>query len=164
MRQFFGGDIDRLFDQFLERMRLPLRGGGEVETMTFLPDVDVIERDNEYLVKVELPGISIEDIDVSVVGDALQIKGEKKLEKEEKEENYYFCERSYGTFLRTIPLPVAIDADKIEAKLDKGVLEVLVPKGAEAKKKKIEIKGEAAGAAKGIEAPRPREERAREKR
>lgn len=163
LRGWFGNDFDKLFDEFFGRMRFPVSRAATEGEIAFVPDVDVIEHDNEYVIKAELPGLDLEDIEVTTVGNnTLQIKGEKKVEKEEKKENYYFCERSYGSFLRTIPLPIAVDADKVTAKLEKGILEVVAPKAETVKPKKIEVKGEAT--AKSAESPRPREERAREKK
>jgi HSP20 family protein len=158
-----GDDLEKLFDEFLGRVRSPIGRSAETE-VAFLPDIDVIERESEYVVRVELPGISIEDVEVSMVGEALLIRGVKRTETEEKEESVYSSERTYGAFLRTIPFPRAVDAGKIEAKLEKGILEITCPKSEAVKPKKIEVKGETAGAPKSIDAPRPRDEKAREKR
>lgn len=105
----------------------------------WLPAVDAYEKDDKFVVKAELPGMKEEDIDVSVVGDTLSIKGEKKTETEVKEENYYRSERSYGSFFHSIPLPSAVDADKIEATYEDGVLEVTLPKIAKVKPKKVKV-------------------------
>lgn len=105
----------------------------------WMPAVDVFEKDDKFVVKAELPGMKEEDIDVSVTGDTLTIKGEKKTETEVKNEDYYSCERSYGSFYRTVPLPSTVDANKIEANVEDGVLEVTLPKIAEVKPKKIAI-------------------------
>ena len=94
----------------------------------------------QIVVKAEVPGIDAKDINISVTGDVLTIKGEKKSEREEKEENYHLVERSYGSFSRSLVLPAAVDLDKIEAKYDKGVLTVTCPKKEEVKPKAIEIK------------------------
>jgi HSP20 family protein len=91
-------------------------------------------------VKAEVPGMEAKDINISVTGEVLTIKGEKKSEREEKEENYHLVERSYGSFSRSLALPAAVDLDKIEAKYDKGVLTVTCPKKEEVKPKPIEIK------------------------
>ena len=166
MRRWLGDDFDKFFDEFFGRLRLPAVRPTEME-LTFIPDVDVIEHDNEYLIKAELPGLAIEDVEVTMVGDALQIKGEKKIEKEEKKENLFYTERTYGSFLRVIPLPMKVDAEKIVAKLEKGILEITAPKLEEVKPRKIEVKGvvtEEPVAPKTVEPPRPREERAREKK
>lgn len=139
-RRFFGEDFEKLFEDFFARTRLPARAeGGEA---AFVPDIDLVEREKDYLVRAELPGVALEDIEVTVVGeDILQIKGEKKTEKEEKGESSYVCERTYGSFLRQVPLPMPIRAEKIEAKLEKGILEVLLPKAEAVKPKKVEVKG-----------------------
>jgi len=105
----------------------------------WMPSVDVFDKDDKFVVKAELPGMKEEDIDVSVVGDILTIKGEKKEEAEVKEEDYYRCERTYGSFYRSIPLPSSVDASKIEANIEDGVLEVTLPKSAGVKPKKIAV-------------------------
>jgi HSP20 family protein len=126
---------DRRFDDLLGRplWRLP------VEEKGWMPAVDVFEKKDSFIVKAELPGMKDEDIDVSVVGDTLSIKGEKKTETEVKDEDYYRCERSYGSFYRSIPLPSNVDANKIEASFEDGVLEVTLPKSAKVKPKKISV-------------------------
>ena len=104
-----------------------------------MPAVDVFEKEDKFVVKAELPGMKEEDVDVSVIGDTLSIKGEKKTETEIKDENYYRCERSYGSFYRSIPIPSNVDANKIEASFEDGVLEVALPKSAEVKPKRIAV-------------------------
>ena len=128
-------DWERRLEDFFGRplLRLP------VEEKGWMPAVDIFEKDDKFVVKAELPGMKEEDIDVSVVGDTLMIKGEKKTETEVKEENYYRCERAYGSFYRSVPLPSTVDADKIEANFEDGVLEVTLPKSAEVKPKKIAV-------------------------
>ena len=103
------------------------------------PAIEVFEKEDKFVVKAELPGIKEEDVDVSVVDDILTIKGEKKTENEVKEEDYYRCERSYGSFFRSIGLPSNVDAKKIEASYEDGVLEVTLPKAVEAKLRKITV-------------------------
>jgi len=126
---------ERRFDDLFGRplWRLP------VEEKGWMPAVDVFEKEDRFVVKAELPGMKEEDIDVSVVGDTLSIKGERKTETEIKEEDYYRCERSYGSFYRSIPIPSNVDADKIEASFEDGVLEVALPKSAKVKPKKIAV-------------------------
>jgi HSP20 family protein len=104
-----------------------------------MPAVDVFEKEDKFVVKAELPGIKEDDIDVSVIGDTLSIKGEKKTETEIKDEDYYRCERSYGSFYRSIPIPSNVDANKIEASFEDGILEVALPKSAKVKPKKIAV-------------------------
>jgi HSP20 family protein len=126
---------ERRFDDLFGRSlwRLP------VEERGWMPAVDVFEKEDRFVVKAELPGMKEDDIDVSVVGDTLSIKGEKKTETEIKEEDYYRCERSYGSFYRSIPIPSNVDANKIEASFEDGVLEVALPKSAKVKPKKIAV-------------------------
>jgi HSP20 family protein len=125
---------DRQFDDFFSpaMWRWP-------NEKNWVPSVDIFEKDDKFVVKAELPGMKEEDIDVSVVGDTLTVKGEKKTETEVNEEDYYRCERSYGNFYRSIPLPSTVDANKIEANYQDGVLEVTLPKAAEVKPKKIAV-------------------------
>jgi len=99
----------------------------------------VFEKEDKFVVKAELPGMKEEDIDISVVGDTLTIKGERKAESEVKEEDYYCCERSYGNFSRSIAVPPNVDAKNIEASFEDGVLEVNLPKVPEVKPKKIAV-------------------------
>jgi HSP20 family protein len=126
---------ERHFEDFFGRpmLRLP------VEEKGWMPAVDIFEKDDKFVVKAEVPGMKDEDIDVSVVGDTLMIKGEKKTESEVKETDYYRCERAYGSFYRSIPLPSTVDTNKIEANFEDGVLEVTLPKSAEVKPKKVAV-------------------------
>ena len=129
-------DMDRLWDSFFEGR--PERKTGEV--MEWLPSTDVAETKNELVVKAELPGIDPKDIDISLSEGVLTVKGEKKQEKEEKEEGYHLVERSYGSFTRSLRLPKEVQGDKISASYKNGVLKVSLPKSEEAKKKEIKIK------------------------
>jgi len=128
-------EMDRLWDDYFGAGRRALRPLAE-----FAPAVDVKETAEAVVVKAEVPGMDARDINISVTGDVLTIKGEKKSEREEKEQNYHLVERSYGSFSRSLVLPAAVNLDKIEAKYDKGVLTVTCPKKEEVKPKAIEIK------------------------
>ena len=105
------------------------------------PAVDVCEREKEYEISAELPGMDASNIDVKLADGILTIKGEKKEEKEEKQKDYYLSERRFGSFQRSSQLPEGIDEDKIQASFEKGVLTLKLPKGADAQKpeKKISI-------------------------
>jgi len=129
-------EMDRLWDEFFGPGRRAFRPL-EAE---WAPAVDVSETPDKVVVKAEIPGMEAKDIDISLSGDVLTIKGEKKSEREEKKENYHLVERSYGSFSRSLSMPVAVDADKIEANYKKGVLTITCPKKEEAKPKAIEIK------------------------
>jgi HSP20 family protein len=102
--------------------------------------VDISETEDKLLIKAELPGLEANDVNVSISGDLLTIKGEKKEEEEEKDEHHHYKERYAGSFHRSFRLPVNVQADKVEAAFDKGVLNVTLPKVEEAKKKEIEVK------------------------
>jgi HSP20 family protein len=132
-------DVERRFDEIFGRPTLPSLWWRFPEEVGWIPALDMFEKDNKLVVKAEIPGMKEEDIDVSVVGDTLNIKGERKSETEVKDEDYYRCERSYGSFFRSIPLPSAVDANKIEANYEDGVLEVTLPKTAAAKRKKVKV-------------------------
>jgi HSP20 family protein len=129
-------EMDRLWDDYYGDKR---RGLQPLQP-EFAPAVDVKETAAAVVVKAEVPGMDAKDINISVTGEVLTIKGEKKSEREEKEENYHLVERHYGSFSRSLVLPAAVDLDKIEAKYDKGVLTVTCPKKEEVKPKAIEIK------------------------
>ena len=100
------------------------------------PAVDVSEKDKEFEIMAELPGLDEKDVEVKLANGNLTIKGEKKEEKEEREKDYYLSERRYGSFVRSFPLPEGVNADKIEASFAKGVLTVKLPKTAEAQAEK----------------------------
>ena len=131
-------EMDRLWDSFLEGR--PMRRAEDGRE--WLPSIDVSETKNELVIKAELPGLDPKDIDISMNNGYLTIKGEKKHEKEEKDENYHLIERSYGSFTRSVRLPREVQNDKITASFKNGVLRVTLPKSEEAKKKEIKIKGE----------------------
>jgi HSP20 family protein len=115
---------------------------GHGELSAYSPNLDIAEDSKAYHIDVELPGIDEADIDLSFDGGVLRIKGEKKTQTEESEKNFTRVERTYGSFYRAIPFNVDIDDSKIEARFEKGVLKVLLPKAASAVKeaKKIQIK------------------------
>ena len=109
------------------------------EEMVWTPAVDVIEKEDKFLVKVELPGVKENDVDISITGDMLTIAGEKRSDSEVKKKGYYYSESSYGSFSRSITIPSMVDIDKIEANFDKGVMEIILPKIPEVKPKKVRV-------------------------
>jgi HSP20 family protein len=140
-------EMDRLFDRFgvpsLRRMFDIEPGWRRVSSFSFsAPAIDMSEDDKAYKITAELPGLDAKDVDVSVSGNTLVLKGEKRQEKEEKNKNYFFSERAYGSFQRAFELSTTVDRDKIAADYSKGVLTITLPKTAEAQKqaKKIEVK------------------------
>ena len=104
------------------------------------PAVDMVDRKDEIALLVDLPGLTEKDVEVTVQDGTITIKGERKAETEEKKDDDYYCERSYGSFLRSLPLPTGVEAEKVKATFKNGVLEVHLPKVPEAKGKKIEVK------------------------
>lgn len=135
-------EINRTFDDFFNGFALEPFSSNE----GFVPAVDVKETDKEIQIQAELPGLDEKDVEVTVNKDFVSIRGEKKAEKEDKDEKkgYYRVERSYGSFSRTIPLPAEVDEDKAEAKYKKGVLKITLPKTEKAQKesKKIAVQAE----------------------
>jgi HSP20 family protein len=128
-------EMDELWSRFLRETPFFRRGAGE-----WTPSMDVSETKDSLVLKAELPGIEAKDVKISVSGDLLTIKGEKKKESEEKDENRHYQERYYGSFQRSFRLPTNVKKDKVDAAFDKGVLTITLPKTEEAKEKEIEIK------------------------
>ncbi len=108
-------------------------------TSAFAPPVDVYEDEHNVTLKIEVPGIEEKDIDVRIENNTLTVHGERKFEKEEKEENYRRVERQYGSFTRTFTLPNTVNHDNVQADYDKGVLKIKLAKKAEAKPKQIKV-------------------------
>ncbi|MFC2969174.1 Hsp20/alpha crystallin family protein [Acidimangrovimonas pyrenivorans] len=144
------GEIDRLFEDFdWPDFRLPghrRRGIGPFRQIGDLwsdvPAMDLVERDGEYELQAELPGVAPGEVEVKLSEGMLTIKGEKSAERSEEKEDYHLRERSYGSFQRSFGLPSGVDEDKVAAKFVNGVLTVTLPKSAEARQKerKIEVK------------------------
>src|SRR5437868_2190547 len=108
-------------------------------TTSFAPPVDVYEDERNVSLKTEVPGIEARESDVGIENNVLTVHGERKFEKEEKEENFRRVERQYGSFTRTFTLPSTVDAEKVSANYDKGILKISLPKKAEAKPKQIKV-------------------------
>jgi HSP20 family protein len=125
-------DLDRMFDAFFGTRRA---NGG----YRWAPAMDLVETDDHLVVKADLPGLDKDDVEIEVSDRVLTISGERKTEHEEREGGYYRVERAYGSFSRSLSLPEGVDADKVEAEFDKGVLEVRVPKPSERKPHRVEI-------------------------
>ena len=125
--------LNRLFPEFG-------RGGDELTTTgAFAPPVDIYEDEHSIVVKAEVPGVDQKDIDVRLENNTLTIRGERKFEKEEKEENFHRIERRYGSFVRSFTLPNTVSPDDVKAEYDNGVLKVRLGKRAEAKPKQIRV-------------------------
>jgi HSP20 family protein len=127
------GDMNRLFDRFFEGR--PANGTGR----RWIPAMDLVETDDHLVLRGDLPGMTEDDIDIEIKDSVLTVFGERKAENEEKGEGYHRVERAFGSFSRSLTLPQGVDTDQVEANFDKGVLEVRIPKPAEAKPTRVQI-------------------------
>ncbi len=128
-------EMNRLFQDYSTT-----RGGDEdITTSSFAPPVDIYEDEHNITLKVEVPGIDQKDIDVRLENNTLTVRGERKFEKEEKEENFHRVERRYGSFYRAFTLPNTVDPDSVTADYDNGLLKIKLAKKAEAKPKQIKV-------------------------
>ena len=114
-------------------------GGFFNDAAMWSPPIHVLEKEDKFVAKVELPGVHEEDVSVSLVGDMLIVEGEKEAESEVKKKGYSYRETSYGSFSRSIVIPSIIDIDRIAANFDKGVLEIDLPKAVEVKPRKVSV-------------------------
>lgn len=130
-------EIDRIWQDFFGPGR-GIRSMGE----EWIPPVDILDTADKVTVKVEVPGMDTKNLEISLSGDVLTIKGEKKTERDEKGESFFLAERSYGSFYRSLRLPVEVQQDKIEATYKHGVLTITCPKKEAIKSRQIEIKTE----------------------
>jgi HSP20 family protein len=118
------------------------RGQGDSDTLTaaaFAPPVDIYEDDHKLALKLEVPGVKQDDLDIQVEGRTLTVRGERKFSNEEKQENFHRVEHRYGTFARSFTLPSTVDAENVNATYDAGVLQLEFAKKAEAKPRQIKI-------------------------
>jgi len=129
----------REFDRLFRGVFSPVLAEGEVSTRTWAPPVDIYEDGDNLVLKAELPGVNPDDVEIRVEDNTLYLKGERKFEKEVKEQNYHRVERSYGNFTRTFSLPNSVDSDKVTANFKDGILTLTMPKKEEAKPKTIKI-------------------------
>jgi HSP20 family protein len=127
-------EMNQLFDEFWRRR--PFFEAG------WCPELDMAETSENIIIKVEIPGLDPKDIDISISGDTLTLKGEKKEEKKENDRYYHRVERRYGVFTRSVVLPESVDTENVKAECKNGILEVTLPKVEKAKPKKIAVKVE----------------------
>lgn len=142
MRPF--DEMEKMFDEFMSRnwlhpMRYPSWSHLPEPFQGRMPHVDIIDRDNEIIVKAELPGVEKEDLDISLSDQSITIKGTTKAEEKEEKGDYYRCEISQGSFSRTLSLPAEVDTENAKASFDKGVLELSVPKIKRAKRRSVKV-------------------------
>ena len=136
-------NFDRLFGGTFPTFRVPsLLRAPRAGSPNWLPNIDVFERDQQLVTKIDLPGMTKNDVKVEVADGYLTISGERKAEAEEKKDDFYRCEREFGSFYRTVPLPEGTKAEDVKATFADGVLEIAVPLPvrAEAKPQKVEIR------------------------
>jgi len=125
-------DFGRLFSP-------SLRTNVSENDRTMTPSLEIHEDENQFTLSADVPGIDRKNIDISVTGNTLTLKGERSKEIQKKEKGYYYSERSYGSFQRSVQLPSEVEADKIAANYKDGVLEVVIPKSEKAKPKQIKV-------------------------
>lgn len=128
-------DMSRLFDQWYR----PARNRAEGENLDWMPVVDILEANGHVEIRAEMPGLSEQDVQVSVTDDVLTLKGEKTQESEQDDQKYHRVERSYGRFQRSFTLPANLNPEAIKAKFTNGVLTVSIPKAEEVQPKEIQI-------------------------
>ena len=135
----FSRDVDRLFDAFLGS------GNTQAAARRWVPPMDLVEDEDHFLLKADLPGLGEDDVSIEVQDGALTISGERTAEHESREQGWYRIERAFGSFNRSLTLPEGVDPDAISANFDRGVLEVRIPKPEERKPRRVQIKaGESA--------------------
>jgi HSP20 family protein len=135
----FSGDLHRLFNTLFEDRNSAVQ-------QRWMPAMDLVEADDHFLLKADLPGLAEEDVAIEVRDNALTISGERKAEHERRERGWYRVERSFGRFSRSLSLPEGVDPDGISASFDRGVLSVTIPKPEQRKPRRIQIGGSEAAA------------------
>jgi HSP20 family protein len=144
------GEMNRLFSTFFDTPTTrPANGNGSARR--WMPAMDLVETGEHFVLKADLPGIAEGDVAIEVENNVLTVSGERKTEHEEKHEGYYRLERATGAFARSLTLPEGIDAEAVSASFDNGVLEIRIPKPAQAKPRRVQI-GVAGAEPKTIEA------------
>jgi HSP20 family protein len=128
------GDMNRLFDRFFEGR--PANGVG---ARRWIPPMDLVETGDHLVLRGDLPGLTEDDVDIEIKDNVLTVSGERKAEHENKGEGYHRVERSFGRFSRSLSLPQGIDPERVDARFENGVLEVRIPKPAEAKPTRVQI-------------------------
>jgi HSP20 family protein len=141
-------EMNRLFNTFFDAPQ-PGNGGGQGAVRRWIPAMDVVETDDHFVLRADLPGMSENDVNIELEDNVLTISGERKAEHEQRGEGYYRVERSSGAFSRSLTLPEGVNADAIQANFQNGVLEVRIPKPEQHKPRKVQIS--LGGAAKTIE-------------
>jgi HSP20 family protein len=131
-------EMNRLFNTFFDSST-PRNGAGRAVARRWIPAIDVVETDEHFVLRADLPGLSENDVKIEVEDNVLTVSGERKTEHEQSGKAYYRSERSFGSFSRSLTLPEGVDADAIQASFDTGVLEVQIPKPEQHKPRKVQI-------------------------
>lgn len=131
-------EMNRLFNTFFDSPT-PSNGGGHPSVRRWIPAMDVVETDDHFVLRADLPGMSEGDVNIELEDNVLTISGQRKAEHEHKGEGYYRVERSSGSFSRSLTLPEGVDAEGIQASFENGVLEVRIPKPEQPKPRKVQI-------------------------
>ena len=129
-------EMNRLFNNLFDA---PLPNGGSTGARRWLPPMDLVETDDDFVLRADLPGLAENDVNIELEDNVLTISGERKAEHEEKQEGYYRVERASGAFSRSLTLPEGVNPEAIKASFNKGVLEVRIPKPEERKPRKVAI-------------------------
>jgi HSP20 family protein len=146
-------DLNRLFGSFFDSPTVA-RGVRGTTLSRWVPAMDLVETEDSYVLRADLPGLTENEVTIEVADNVLKISGERKTEHEERKQGYYRIERASGGFARSLRLPEGVDPESVTAKFDNGVLEVNVPKPEQRKPRKVTISA-GAGAEKTIEAAEP---------
>jgi HSP20 family protein len=142
-------EMNRLFNTFFDS---PTPGGNGGTGRRWIPAMDLVETDEHFVLRADLPGLNENDVNIEVEDNVLTVSGERKAEHEDKREGYYRVERSFGAFRRSLTLPEGINPEEVTASFDKGVLEVRIPKPEERKPRRVAIQvGERPAAIEGTE-------------
>ena len=129
-------DMNRLFNTFFDT---PTAGNGGSAQRRWIPAMDLVETDDHFVLKADLPGLTEQDVSIDVEGDVLTVSGERKAENEEKGDGYLRVERSYGAFRRSLTLPEGVEPDAVTASFERGVLEIRIPKPEQRKPRRVAI-------------------------
>jgi HSP20 family protein len=145
-------EMNRLFNTFFDTPTTGSGGNGGSSLRRWIPAMDLVETDEHFVLKADLPGLTEADVNVELEDNVLTISGERKAEHEDKREGYVRVERAFGTFRRSLTLPEGINAEAVQASFENGVLEVRIPKPEERKPRKVAIQvGERPAAIEGSE-------------
>lgn len=130
-------EMNRLFNTFFDQAAPT--GRGDVTNRRWIPAMDLVETADHYVLRADLPGLSDDDVNIQLEDNVLTISGERKTEHEQHEEGYYRIERASGSFARSLTLPEGVDPDSVQARFDRGVLEIKIPKPEQKKPRQVQI-------------------------